>query len=57
MASGTAYRVRAIECLRIAEEIIDSRMKAVWANLAAEWTGLAEQIDRENVKLEQLAKK
>jgi hypothetical protein len=57
MASGIAYRERATECLRIAEDIIDERMKAVWAKLAAEWVVLAEQIERENVKLEQLASK
>ena len=57
MASGMAYRERATECLRIAEDFIDERMKAVWAKLAAEWIVLAEQIERENVKLEQLASK
>ena len=50
MASGVAYRDRAKECLRIAEGIIDERMKAVWAKLAAEWIVLAEQIERENEK-------
>ena len=57
MASGTAYRERAAECLRIAENIIDQSAKAVWAKLAAEWIGLAEQIDRENVKPEQTPNK
>ena len=57
MASGMAYRERATECLRIAEGIIDERMKAVWAKLAAEWIVLAEQIERENVKLEQAPNK
>ncbi len=57
MASGIAYRERATECLRIAEGIIDERMKAVWAKLAAEWVMLAEQIERENIKLEQASNK
>ena len=57
MASGVAYRERATECLRIAENIIDERMKAVWAKLAAEWIVLAEQIERANVKLEQMPNK
>jgi hypothetical protein len=57
MASGVAYRERATECLRIAEAIIDERMKAVWAKLAAEWIVLAEQIERENLKLEQMPNK
>jgi hypothetical protein len=57
MASGIAYRERATECLRIAEGIIDERMKAVWAKLAAEWVVLAEQIERENIKLEQVSNK
>jgi hypothetical protein len=54
MASGIAYRERATECLRIAEGIIDDRMKAVWAKLAAEWIVLAEQIERENEKIAQV---
>jgi len=57
MASRIAYRERATECLRIAEGIIDERMKAVWAKLAAEWVVLAEQIERENIKLEQVSNK
>jgi hypothetical protein len=51
MASGIAYRERATECIRIGEGIIDERMKAVWAKLAAEWIVLAEQIERENEKI------
>jgi hypothetical protein len=57
MASGIAYRERATECLRIAETLIDERMKAVWAKLAAEWIVLAEQIEQGNEVLEQAAKK
>ena len=57
MGSGIAYRERATECLRIAENVIDERMKAVWAKLAAEWVALAEQIERENVKLGQMSNK
>ncbi len=57
MASGIAYRERATECLRIAESIIDERTKAVWAKLAAEWIVLAEQIERENLKLDQALSK
>jgi hypothetical protein len=52
MGSGLAYRERATECLRICETIIDEGRKAVWAKLAAEWIVLAEQIERENVKLD-----
>ena len=57
MASGVAYRERATECIRIAEGIIDERMKAVWAKLAVEWVVLAEQIERENLKLDQMPNK
>jgi hypothetical protein len=57
MASGIAYRERAAECIRIAEGIIDERVKAVWAKLAAEWIVLAEQIEHGNEVLEQTAKK
>jgi hypothetical protein len=57
MASGVAYRERATECLRIAEGIIDERMKAVWAKLAAEWIVLAEQIEHGNEVPEPAAKK
>ena len=57
MASGIAYRERATECLRIGEGIIDERMKTVWAKLAAEWIVLAEQIERENLKLDQMPNK
>ena len=57
MASGIAYRERAKECLRIAEGIIDERMKAVWAKLAAEWIVLAEQIEHGNEVLEAGPKK
>jgi hypothetical protein len=57
MASGIAYRERATECLRIAETLIDERMKAVWAKLAAEWIVLAEQIEQGNEVPEQAAKK
>ena len=57
MGSGIAYRERATECLRIAENLIDERMKAVWAKLAAEWIGLAEQTERENIKLNQMSNK
>jgi|EndMetStandDraft_5_1072996.scaffolds.fasta_scaffold1149331_1 hypothetical protein len=57
MASGIAYRGRAAECLRIAEKIIDQSAKAVWAKLAAEWIVLAEQIEHENLKTDQLPNK
>jgi len=57
MASGIAYRERATECLRIAETLIDERMKAVWAKLAAEWIVLAEQIEHGNEGLEAAPKK
>jgi hypothetical protein len=57
MASGVAYRERATECLRIAETLIDEGTKAVWAKLAAEWIVLAEQIERENIRLSQLPAK
>ena len=57
MASGVAYPERATECIRIAEGIIDERMKAVWAKLAVEWVVLAEQIERENLKLDQMPNK
>jgi hypothetical protein len=57
MASGVAYRERAKECLRIAETVIDESMKAVWTKLAAEWIVLAEQIERENVRLSQIPAK
>jgi hypothetical protein len=57
MASGIAYRERATECLRIAETLIDERMKAVWAKLAAEWIVLAEQIEHGNEVLEAAPKK
>jgi len=57
MGSGIAYRERATECLRIAESIIDEGMKTIWAKLAAEWIALAEQIERENVKLDRASNK
>ena len=57
MASGIAYRERAAECLRIGESIIDERVKAVWAKLAAEWIVLAEQLEREIIKVDQAPNK
>jgi hypothetical protein len=57
MASGIAYRERAAECIRIAGTLVDERMKAVWAKLAAEWIVLAEQIEHGNEVPEPVPKK
>jgi hypothetical protein len=45
MGSGIAYRERATECMRIAESCVDPSAKAVWMRCAAEWLGLATQIE------------
>ena len=57
MGSGIAYRGRAAECLRIGEGIVDEKVKAVWAKLAAEWIVLAERIEQESVKPEAVPQK
>jgi hypothetical protein len=45
MGSEIACRERATECMRIAESRADPCAKTVWMRCAAEWVGLATQIE------------